>query len=166
MSLLSSRGSTNKPVQASKRRARFVFYFAWTLILVNLAGVLWAIYLPLDFRFRFKYPDGLFITFLNTYIFTDRPFSSFIWSEQAPYALKATIVMGIFVLLALLQVLFLPRLMYLRGHDVPEVEAAEAAVKLASFSAWIILILGTASLIWDIRVTRQWWDTYELLQRL
>ncbi len=156
----------NKTVQESRRRARFIFYFAWLLILINLAGIVWAIYLPFDFKFRFKYPDGLFITFLNTYIFTDRPFSSFAWNEQAPYALKATILMGVSVLLALLQVLFLPRLMYLRGHDVPEVEAGEAAVKLATFIAWVTLILGTVSLIWDIRITRQWWDYYELSQRL
>lgn len=166
MSLWSSSGSTNKPVQASRRRARFVFYFAWTLVLINLAGILWAIYLPLDLKFRFKYPDGLLITFLNTYIFTDRPFSSFTWSDQAPYALKATIVVGVFVLLALLQVIFLRRLMYLRGHDVPEVEIAEAAVKVASFVAWVSLIICMASLIWDIRTTRQWWDYYHLSQKI
>lgn len=123
----------------AQRRGNILFGIGWFLVLVNLAGIAWAIAVPILLRAKTM---DVFFTF----------------DEALPYALWCVIGVAASAIIALAQIIFLHRLAALMVEDIPESMAAEAALRLARYVAFFTFVLSTASLLWDLKQYRSWVD--------
>lgn len=143
----SSNATSTNVVQEARSRGQKFFVFGWILIAINLLGVVWAILLPLDLITRRNRLGYLFF-----------------FDEAASYALWGSVAVGVFFLFALVQVLFLHRVASRMVDDTPETQAAEAALHLAKVTAYLLLFISIASLIYDLKVARAWHDMTQLMR--
>ncbi|MCH8273466.1 MAG: hypothetical protein IH851_01590 [Armatimonadetes bacterium] len=129
-------------ITSARRKANLLFVLGWGLTLLNLAGVLWAIYLPIKLRLLPEQLGGLFYV-----------------SNTVEYAFWTTASIAALVLIALAQILFISRLVARMVADLPEIAGAEAALKLAWITAWLTILFCTLSFLYDLRTYRQWQDS-------
>ena len=137
----------------SRRRANRFFALGWFLTSVNLLGVLWAIWLPIDLYAR---------EHRWSFLFFDWAF--FFLDEQVPYAFWACMSLLGLIALALAEILFLERLTRRMVADLPETAAAEAALNVARYSAYVTIIFCMLSFVWDIRIYSRWESVWRILQ--
>lgn len=120
-----------------------LFRLGWLLVLANLAGMAWAVYVPIGFYF---YQQDILFS-LDT---------------ARTYGLVNTLSVVALLVFGLLQVFFTGRLARLMVRDSYETAAAEASLKVSRASAVVLVLFCTASLVPDVMFYRRWADYYQL----
>jgi hypothetical protein len=125
----------------AQRVGRRIFVVGWFFSLLNLFGMVVAVYAV--FRlYTFFDPSNVFSTL----------------EDGVSEALTYNLVVGGFAALSLFQFWFLAFLAKKMKADIPETESAEAALKIARYSAAICLAFCVLSLAIITRRYRQWAD--------
>jgi hypothetical protein len=119
----------------------FLFAAGWALVLINLAAMAWAVYVPIGF---YQYQKDILFS-LDT--------------AQSYVKLNTLSVVGL-LLFATAQILFTGKLAKRMYSDTFETAAAEAALKIARASAVLLAIVCLGSLIVDVLYLRRWVDAY------
>lgn len=120
-----------------------LFAVGWILVLVNLALMAWAVYVPIGF---YQYEKDILFS-LDT---------------AQGYARINTASVIAALVFAGLQILFLGGLAKKMHSDTRETAAAEASLKIARAAAAILVVICLASLVVDTMYFRKWVDYYEL----
>ncbi|HET6644607.1 MAG TPA: hypothetical protein VFG65_03825 [Fimbriimonadales bacterium] len=137
-----SRISTN--ADDGKRSGSRWFVFGWLLTIFNLLGAAWAIYVPITLNL---YQRDVFFTV----------------DTAVTYGFQLSLTIATVGFIALLEMLFLHRIARRMVHDVPEVAAAEAALKLARFTAVFTLAVCIVSLFLCVKLCRSWSDYIRIM---
>ena len=119
----------------------FLFAVGWALVLINLAAMAWAVYVPIGF---YQYQKDILFS-LDT--------------AQSYVKINTLSVVGL-LLFAIAQILFTGKLAKRMYSDTFETAAAEAALKIARASAVLLAIVCVGSLIVDVIYLRRWVDAY------
>ena len=118
-----------------------IFAIGWALVLINLAAMAWAVYVPIGF---YQYQKDILFS-LDT--------------AQSYVKVNTLSVVGL-LLFAIAQILFTGKLAKRMYSDTFETAAAEAALKIARASAVLLAIVCLGSLIVDVMYLRRWVDAY------
>jgi hypothetical protein len=118
-----------------------LFAVGWALVLINLAAMAWAVYVPIGF---YQYQKDILFS-LDT--------------AQSYVKINTLSVVGL-LLFAIAQILFTGKLAKRMYSDTFETAAAEAALKIARASAVLLAIVCVGSLIVDVVYLRRWVDAY------
>jgi hypothetical protein len=118
-----------------------LFAVGWALVLINLAAMAWAVYVPIGF---YQYQKDILFS-LDT--------------AQSYVKVNTLSVVGL-LLFAIAQILFTGKLAKRMYSDTFETAAAEAALKIARASAVLLAIVCLGSLIVDVMYLRRWVDAY------
>lgn len=130
-----------------QKTANVLFVVGWFLVLVNLAAIAFANYLPF-------YLDAL----------TKGPF--FFLDEMSRHSrLLVLVATGVYVLV-LLQAMFLGKIAHaVMKDDTEQVAAAEGALKLARISAAIALVLMFYGWLRTVQIDQSWQEGYRLQEQ-
>lgn len=144
MSLSSSNEQTAKFKERARKRGQILFVIGWLFTLLNIAGIVWAIYLPMTLK---AMPEGVF----------------FMLDDGTHFALVGILILIGFLLLGVLQIAFLDRIGARMVEDVEENVAAEASLRLAKFVSYFTILACIGSLLYDVKTYRTWADQLRVL---
>ncbi len=111
--------------------------------MLNIVGIGWAIYVPIALTL---YQQDVLFTL----------------DGAVTYALQMGASIGAVGIFALLQIFFLGKLARGMVADVPEVAAAEAALRIARWVAVITVVVCIVSLFVSLKLYRRWDDVLRI----
>lgn len=126
-------------IYRAQRKGNIYFGLGWLLTIVNLAGIAWAIWLPILLH---NMPEDIFFTL----------------DDGVSFSMWGCIGLAAFAIFSVLQTLFLPRLAHKMVADIPETAAAEASLRIARYLAFLTFVACVASLFMCVKTYRTWTD--------
>lgn len=126
-----------KAIQSDVKKAKMVFGISWFFIIFNVIGIAWSV----GVRFYFAAVQNE--TFFTTY-FAER-LNEFYW---------ISVFFNAWVVLALFQIFVWHRSLNLVQEDTREAAAAEASVKLARLTAFVVAFLALLAFAYTFKIWR------------
>lgn len=126
-----------KAIQTDVKKAKMVFGISWFFIIFNVIGIAWSV----GVRFYFAAVQNE--TFFTTY-FAER-LNEFYW---------ISVFFNAWVVLALFQIFVWHRSLNLVQEDTREAAAAEASVKLARLTAFVVAFLALLAFAYTFKIWR------------
>ncbi|MGI8923847.1 MAG: hypothetical protein ACR2HJ_07380 [Fimbriimonadales bacterium] len=130
-------------VQHDQRIGNRYLGIGWLLAILNILGIGWAIYVPIALT---HYQEDVLFTL----------------DGAVTYALQMVASVGAVGIFALLQILFLGKVARGMVADVPEVAAAETALRLARWVAVITVVVCIVSIFVSLKLYRRWDDVLRI----
>jgi len=130
-------------IQHGQRIGNRYLAIGWVLTILNILGIGWAIYVPIALTL---YQQDVLFTL----------------DGAVTYALQMVSSVGVVGIFAFLQILFVGKVARGMVADVPEVAAAEAALRLARWVAVVTALACIVSLYVSLKLYRRWDDVLRI----